>query len=81
VDQFGPAKVDHSPAAPSKEIHTATHPAARLTRANASSATSRAASSSEDLAGATSAPTADAREELLSALAAEAAEEDTDPDA
>jgi len=60
-----------------KEIHTATHPAARLARAKASRATSPAASSTEDLVGAASAPTADAREELLSALAAEADEEES----
>lgn len=47
-----------------KEIHTATHPAARLARAKAQPGTS--------------APTEAAREELVSALAAEAAEEDTD---
>jgi integrase/recombinase XerD len=58
-----------------KEIHTATHPAARLARAKASPATSADAGSTEDLAEAL-APTADAREELLSALAAEATEED-----
>jgi integrase/recombinase XerD len=59
-----------------KEIHTATHPAARLELANASPATSP--SSGEDLdEAATSAPTEAAREELLSALAAEADEEES----
>jgi integrase/recombinase XerD len=58
-----------------KEIHTATHPAARLARAKASSATSPGADSTEDLAEA-SAPAEPAREELLSALAAEADEEE-----
>ncbi len=60
-----------------KEVQTATHPAARLERAKASPATSPGADSDEDLADA-SVPAAAAREELLSALAAEAAEEDTD---
>jgi integrase/recombinase XerD len=60
-----------------KEIHTATHPGARLARVNASPATSP--NSDEDLAEASApAPTEAAREELLSALAAEAAEEEED---
>jgi hypothetical protein len=61
-----------------KEIHTATHPGARLGRAKASPVASAAgANSGEDLAEASAPPSA-AREELLSALAAEAAEEDSE---
>ena len=60
-----------------KEIHTATHPRAwRGRAAKASPAMSPAADSTEDLTGEISAPTEAAGEELLSALAAEADEEE-----